>query len=386
MAKYPMLIVLGYRDDLDQALRRRGVDPYYIVNAPASPPNGRNSISVTDIEDVQELSRAVLAAGVDNADGVLTVHEFGVFGAAYLRQQLDLPGHRDPQKTLYFRDKYLQKNALPPEVRRARVRYVSAQTSYADIADELGDVFVIKPANGAGSLRTSIVHSPDEYAAAVEPLPTRSDVAIVAESHIDAPEIHIDGIWCGGALYWSSLARYNTSPLSAVQGRVIAVNILDERKHTELYRQARTLAEQVLGGLGAPDCVFHLEIFVEESGLTFGECAIRLPGGMTPRINELTFGVDLFDAEIDLALGMRPGPIPTTAPNLFHGYAFLRRRDDKNLTRQDFERRFILDEVEYSPETPPGPYGKVGHAIISDQDELKLQRRLEDIVRFNEAE
>ncbi len=34
MAKYPMLIVLEYRDDLDRALRRRGVDPYYIVNAP----------------------------------------------------------------------------------------------------------------------------------------------------------------------------------------------------------------------------------------------------------------------------------------------------------------------------------------------------------------
>ncbi|CAM5601424.1 ATP-grasp domain-containing protein OS=Streptomyces antimycoticus OX=68175 GN=SANT12839_004930 PE=4 SV=1 [Streptomyces antimycoticus] len=51
----PKMIVIGYRDDLDQALRRRDVDPFYIVQAPASPPKGRRSIRVADMENAQEI-------------------------------------------------------------------------------------------------------------------------------------------------------------------------------------------------------------------------------------------------------------------------------------------------------------------------------------------
>lgn len=381
------LVVLGYREDLDRAIKRRGFEPYYLVQASAAAPAGRRFARVADLENAQEISRAVLAGRIGEIAGVLTVHEMGVFGAAYLRQQMGLPGNADSQRVLYFRDKYLQKSMLPDGVRHARCRYLSQDTSYAELVADLGDVLVIKPANGAGSLRTDIVRSAEEYARAVKPLAGRSDVQVVAESFIDAPEIYLDGIWQNGELRWSSLARYNVAPLSAAQGRVLAAHILDEKLNASLIHRARALAGQALTSLNAPDCVFHLEIFVENDGLTFGECAIRLPGGLSPQINKLTFGVDLFDAEISLAVGEEPaGILEDGAPDRLYGFAFLRRPDTGRLTRQDFEDRFLLDEIEYSesPDTPLGPYGKVGHAIVSDRDELKLRERLEEIVRFNE--
>ncbi|WJV44202.1 ATP-grasp domain-containing protein [Streptomyces flavofungini] len=383
----PTMIVIGYREDLDRALRRRGLDPYYIVQAPAIPPPGRRRTRVADMENVQEVLRAVLAARLHDVAGVLSVHEMGVFGAACLRQQLGLPGNRDARTALYFRDKYLQKSALPPQIKRARCRYVTPGTSHADLVDELGDVFVVKPATGAGSRRTNVVRSPEEFARAVEVLPGQSDVQIVAESFIDAPEVYMDGIWTDGDLLWSSMTRYHLSPLSAEHGAVLAAHILDERRHTALFRRTEEIARQTLSHLGAPDCVFHLEVFVEETGPTFGECAIRLPGALSPDVNQLTFGVDLFDTEISLALGEKPDrSVGHSAPERFHGYLLLRRPEGNTLTQEDFERHFAFDEIQYSssPDTPLGPYGCVGKAIVSDPDELKLRQRIEDIVRFNE--
>ncbi|WP_327391614.1 ATP-grasp domain-containing protein [Streptomyces sp. NBC_01186] len=384
----PTMIVIGYRPDLDRALRRRGLDPYYLVQAQVSPLKGRNFKFVTDIENVQEVLRAVLSARIEDAAGVLSVHEMGVFGAAYLRQALNLPGNTDSKTALYFRDKYLQKSSLPPQIKRARCRYVSKYTSFAELVGDLGDTFVIKPATGAGSLRTHIVRTPEEYSQAVKPLPSRSDVEIVAESFIDAPEVYIDGIWNNGDLQWSSMSNYHISPLSAAQGGVLAAYVLDKRRNPTLFAEAEKLTGQVLTSLGAPDCVFHLEMFREESGLTFGECAIRLPGALSPQVNELTFGVDLFDVEISLALGEEPVKASgKDAPDRFHGYILLRRSSRGNLTREDFERNFAFDEIEYSSslDTPVGPYGRVGQAIVSDEDELKLQKTIEEIVRFNEV-
>ncbi|MEU5951170.1 ATP-grasp domain-containing protein [Streptomyces sp. NPDC047525] len=384
----PTMIVIGYRDDLDQALERRGLDPCYIVQAPASVPNGRRFKRVADMENVQEVLRAVLAARVDDVAGVLTVHEMGVFAAAYLRQQFDLPGNSDSRAALYFRDKYLQKGKLPPHIRRARCRYVSKDTSFLELSKDLGDVFVVKPATGAGSLRTNIVRTSREYARALELFPGESDVAIVAESFVDAPEVYMDGIWRDGRLQWSSMSSNHISPLSAVQGGILSAHILDRRLHQELFRQADELAGQVLESLEAPDCVFHMEAFAQEAGLTFGECAIRLPGALSPQVNKLTFGVDLFDVEISLALGEEPAGTPDDGtPERFYGYLLLRRSSDGTLTQQDFERNFSFDEISYpsSPDAPIGPYGRFGQAIVSDPDELKLQKTIDEIVRFNEV-
>ncbi|MBP8534639.1 acetyl-CoA carboxylase biotin carboxylase subunit family protein [Streptomyces sp. MK37H] len=385
----PTMIVIGYRGDLDQALQRRGIDPYYIVQSPASPPKSRRFTWVADMENAQEIFRAVLSAGIDDAAGVLSVHEMGVFGATYLRQQLNLPGNADSRTALHFRDKYLQKSMLPPQVKRARCRHVAMGTSFSELADDLGEVFVVKPATGAGALRTNIVRTPEEYAQALTPFTGQSDVEIVAESFMDAPEVYLDGVWEKRDLQWSSMSSYHTSPLRAVHGGVLSAYVLDRRRHSVLFDEMETLARQALTGLNAPDCVFHMEAFMAEEGLTFGECAIRLPGALSPQVNQLTYGVDLFDVEISLALGEGATRAlgDQRTPERLHGYILLRRPSGCNLTRSDFERNFLFDEIVYdsSPDAPVGPYGRVGQAIVSDPDELKLRKTIEDIVRFNEV-
>ncbi|MCW2631942.1 MAG: hypothetical protein JWR88_904 [Pseudonocardia sp.] len=276
---------------------------------------------------------------------------------------------------------------MPADIKRARCRYVRTGSTFDELAAELGIPFVVKPANGLGAERTTVVGSMEEFTTLVAGSPPPSDLEYIAESFVDGPEMHIDGVWAQGGVLWSSVSKYQSSPLHCVQGGVLASQQVAHTHNATLFEQARHMAERALGGLRAPDCVFHLEAFQEAKGLTFGECAARLAGAMIPEIVDLTHGVNLYEAELSLALGepvqdlLRPRD-----PAAYHAYIFLRRYAGLRLTEADFKQRFPFTEIDYpdTADAPVGSYGRVGHAIVSDPDDRRLRELVDDIVRFNE--
>ncbi|MGW3493578.1 hypothetical protein [Streptomyces sp. NPDC001020] len=117
----PTIVVVGYQEDPDQALRRRGLEPFYIVSASPHSQDRKNYRRVAGVENALEDFRVVLSAGLSEPAGVTSVHDFGVFTADYLRRQLSLPGNSDSQGVLFFRDKCLQKSRLPPRRGQAHI-------------------------------------------------------------------------------------------------------------------------------------------------------------------------------------------------------------------------------------------------------------------------
>jgi biotin carboxylase len=381
------MIVLGYRKGLDAAVRARGLDAFHVTEKHKPALDGRPACRVAALEDAQEVLRAVGAAGLADVAGVVTGHEQGVFTAAVLRHHLGLPGDRDFAATLRFRDKHVQKAALPAAIRRARCAYVRRGTTYASLAEALGTPFVVKPANGFGAVSTRVVGSAEELAAMVGDGPPASDVAFVAESFVAGREIHVDGLWEGGRLVWSSVARYHDGPMNAANGGILAGMVVSPAQAPQLVERAQELAAEVLGALDAPDAVFHLEAFVDGDALVFGECAIRVAGAHVPEIVQLTHGVDLFAAQVALALGEPAAPTigAQDVTDLF-GYVYLRRFAGREVTEADFRRRFPVIEIDYprDPGARAGAYGRVGHAIVADADGERLAERIAAIARFNE--
>ncbi|MBB2938605.1 hypothetical protein FHX82_005683 [Amycolatopsis bartoniae] len=381
------MIVLGYREGLDSALRRRGLDPFYVVEKQKAGLAGKRYRLVSRLEDAQQVLRAVTGAGLTDVAGALTGHEQGVFATALLRAQLDLPGDRDFGKVLLFRDKYLQKNALPAEVARARCRYVTPEDDFAALAADLGVPFVVKPADGYGATRTAVVETAAEFARMVGDRHV-SDVAFVAESYVRGDEIHVDGVWEDGRLLWNSVGVFHQPVLSWSRGGVVADHLVTAEGHPELVARATRVAETSLGALGAPDCVFHLEGFDDGTTTFFGECAIRLAGAHIVEIVAMTHGVDLYEAQVALALGE---PAKTTVqprpPVQRHAYVYLRHFAGRALTADDFRRRFSLVELDFPDPTTASPrsYGRAGHAILADRDETRLRARVAELVRFNEG-
>ncbi|MGW3123460.1 ATP-grasp domain-containing protein [Streptomyces sp. NPDC001107] len=380
------MIVLGHRPGLTKAIERRGLKPFYIVEKYKEALRGSRVQRVHNLEDGQEVMRSLLSADLDDVHGVVTAHEQGVFTAALLRDHLRLPGDGDYALALRFRDKYLQKAALPSGIRRANCRYVDTGTSYAMLAAELGVPFVIKPANGFAAAGTAKILSQSTFDEYLRGQPRDSDVALVAESYVPGDELHVDGVWRGGRILWNSVARYHEPPMNTHDGAILASQILSPTEHPDLVARAGKLATEALGGLKAPDCVFHLEAFHSDGTLVFGECAARLSGAHLPEIVELTYGINLYDSAVSLALGEDASPhlIPQE-PAEYFAYVYLRRFPGVTVTKADFEKHFTCHELSYQDDNTgrTGYYGRVGHALVSAPSNAQLTYLINRMTEFN---
>lgn len=386
------VLVLGYRQGIDAVLRERGLEPFFVVERMKRQLAGREVARVADVENVQEVLRAVLARTDGGFAGVVTGHEEAVFTAAAIRAALDLPGDRDAARTLLFRDKYLQKRALPADVPRADCEYITAESSFAGPAARLGEPFVVKPANGFGAKRTRVIRGPGDLARYWEGEQSSSSVGCVAESFVGGEEIHVDGIWQDGRLRWSCLSRYAHPPMGWNEGAILADALVARAHQPELCAHADALAERALRGLDAPDTVFHLEAYRCPTGqhagrLVFGECAIRVAGAMVPEVVALTYGVNLYEMVVGLALGEPVKPPPRDdAPRHLYGYVYLRRFPGVRVTADDFRSAFPeLREVDYPSDAaaPVGAYGRVGHAFVGHENSDRLLELVSEVATFN---
>ncbi|MEZ0090328.1 acetyl-CoA carboxylase biotin carboxylase subunit family protein [Streptacidiphilus sp. EB129] len=385
------VVVLGYRKGLDRALARRGLDVFHVVAKVKSALEDRPYRLVAGLEDAQEVLRAVLAAELRDVVGVVTTHEEAVFSAELVREHFGVSVGGSPATALRFRDKYLQKTALPETVRRARCRYLAADSSFEEVAGELGTPFIVKPSNGAGSVRTVRVGTEEEFRRYLKENPPLTGASLVAESFMTGREIHADGVWAGGRVRWFSIGGYHESPIAWNSGGVLADQTLSREEHPELFRRAGELLAESLGALGTPDCVFHLEAFDDgQDALVFSECGLRLAGAHVPEVVELTYGINLYEAVAAVALGeplqplLEPAGRPAS-PEQYYGFVYLRRFEGVPLTRADFEQRFPIVELDF----PDGDdvreriYGRVGHAVVAAPDGERLTRLIADLVSSN---
>lgn len=385
------VVVLGYREGLDAAVRRRGLAAFHVVEKMKPQLAGREYVRVAHLEDAQEVLRAVQARGLTNVAAVVTGHEEAVFSAALVRAFLGTPGDRDHVRVLQFRDKALQKRALPAGVVHARCDYVGPEATHAGLVQQFGSPFVLKPANGFGSVRTSMIGTAAEFDAYRAEYQDTSDVQTVAESYVAGEEVHLDGLWQGGQLVWSCLSRYMDAPASWLKGGILGDSLVDRRRRPELCALADDLAQTALGGLDAPDTVFHLEAYIPPGGdqLVFGECAARIAGAMVPEVIELTYGVDLYETVLALGLGETPDPGHAARdPDHWYGYVYLRQFDGVELTEDDFRRTFDPHEVVF-PTDPAaaqvGAYGRVGHAVLAHPDSDQLHRLVCEVAAFSRS-
>jgi hypothetical protein len=381
------VIVLGYRAGLAAAVVKRGYTPLCIVHKDKGETGDWPTRKVAELEDAQEIIRAALSFGGDVA-GVVTGHDEGVFGAAVLRDALGLPGDRGYARLLCFRDKYLQKHALGDAVPHARCVYLTRQPDFAALAAQLGAPFVVKPSNGAGSKETRFVASQAELDTHYSGGAKRSDVAFVAESALKGEELFVDGVWQDGRVVFHSVGRYRTPMIQWSTGKTMAVEVLSRAEAPRLFERAHELVTRSLRRLGAPDVVFHLECFDDGEDLVFSECAARLGGTLVPEIVKHTYGFDLYEAQLDVALGKPLSqPVPVRIPDTCYAGVYLRACAARPLTRRDFDGRFDLVELDYPDSTAarPGLYGRVGHAVVRGRGDGQLAREVERLITFSEA-
>lgn len=380
------VVVLGYRSGTADALDRRGLPAYHLVEKVKPEMTGDYRV-VGDLEDAQEVLRTLLSEGPAVLDGVVTAHEQGVFTAPLIRSVFEIArGNRDFPAALLFRDKYLQKRALSGVVPTARCERVTRGADYHALAARLGVPFVVKPSNGHSSQGTAIIEDATGLTSYLRAAGRYGDVQLLAESYLDGQEFHVDGLWDGTRVSWSCAGVYLSPPWSAASGTPLGDLIMGTAREGELGAAAHDFAGRVMSALRAAPTVFHLEAF-QRAGtgeLIFGECAARVPGAKIPETLRHAYGIDLYDAAVAFALGENPEVKDDSMIGTPAGYVLLLQ--DRTGRRDGAYYREHFDVVDLAMRTGPAAgaaYGQAGYAILADADRDNLRRRLRELMVEN---
>lgn len=312
------VLVLGYQTAILNAFDRAGarcvvaVPAHRWVHAMEGPFRDRFEflyiVNSTDPEQV--LSELVMKKKVSRVSSVFTQDEFALLSAALLAMHL---GVRGPScsTVLRFRDKCLQKEVLSrsgisvPAWRRLP----ADQSSLRSDAREFGFPSVIKPVAGAAAKHTYYLTSDEE---AIDCLNSLADGGVLVSSRfmieraIYGAEYHIDGVLVDREPVFLSIGRDLDNVLDFRHGATVGSTLLPRKFEPAVHDRLSNFALRVLRHLGLARGAFHMEVFVTETDVVFGECAARTAGGFISDANDELYRVELNDLAVQEHLELLP--------------------------------------------------------------------------------
>jgi hypothetical protein len=298
-------------------------------------------ITVEHTDDPAETRAALagLAARFGAPTRLLALNEGDLDNAALLRQEFGIPGQR-PEELAVFRDKLLMCRTaaaaglpVPPHAPAPDPRAVR------DFGRAHGWPVIVKPHRGTAS--RGVVRLDGETSAdgpdgpgspggslGVDRLRAEDLAAepYLVQSFVDAPILHIDGLWQGDSLGSWTASRYVGSTCAGfTQGDWLGSVEQDDPALLAAVERFAAAVGAALGG--SRPWVFHLEAFVTQGPggapeLVFLECGARVGGGEIPFTWRDVHGVDLMAAAADIQLGRTP-VLPSLKAGEVGGYLLL---------------------------------------------------------------
>ena len=375
------IVVLGFREGLVEAAADFG-DVLVIADHQKPALGEYPHLIVDDVASINAVTEALQRMKSLVIDAVVTAHEQGVLTCHALRERFQLPAGVGRATASRFRDKKIQKDALAISTPRARCEKVDISLSeYSDISALLGEKFVLKPVDGFGSVSTRIISSPEDFSMFRSEFGGPDSPRFLAESFVEGEEWHVDGVWHAGSFTWSAVSTYTNSPIAWVNGLAIGGAPLAGAYEPE-ERFATEFVANALRQLETPDAVVHVEIFRHPDGrFIFSEAAIRVAGALVPEVLELTFGQNLYRAEVELALGLTPKVTARASPTGVFGYTYLLRTDHSAKNEAELFEMYDVVSGEYPPAAQGriGAYGRWGFAILRGDSHWHVMRGLREL-------
>jgi biotin carboxylase len=285
-------------------------------------------------------------------DAVVTTDEFALVSAGLLAEHLGCRAI-DARTALRFRDKYLQKRVVAAAgVETARVTLIDDVHDTAGLTELPYPRAVLKPVAGAATeLTTVVTRIEDLHAASRRYRAARTaHRTFVLEEFVGGEEWIADGVVFGGDILFWSLGTYGDPCLTAVdQGLPLWLRRIDPDTESWRYEAAEPLVRRSLEALGLTDGVFHMELFHDPGTgrVVFSECAARRGGALIHEETLAKFGVDLAEAMLLCALGIRPELQVKNRPRTI-GTAYLSGRPGTVLDLPTAEQLTALPGVEYA--------------------------------------
>ncbi len=287
------VVTVGLRPGALDAAERLGRPVVAVVEAPPGPATAARLADVVEapFDAPPDRWRAVARALRGHAPAaVVALTERSVVPAAHVRRALGLGGLSVEAAVRCSDKRAMKRAARAAGLRCAEVVEAEDGLSGLDLVARLGLPMVLKAAVGSGGRGTRVVRDPGEVPAALPP-------GWMAESFVDGVEMSVETLVVGGRTVFANPTAYLEPAWSSLAPAPLAPDV---RASVLAHAEAARVA------LGVADGITHLEVFLTPDGPVFGELAARPPGGHIMRLIALAYGVDPWQAVLQVALGEVP--------------------------------------------------------------------------------
>lgn len=238
-------------------------------------------------------------------DGIVALDDFDVEKAAYLRENLRMPGMGQTTGR-YFRDKL----AMRMRAKDAGISIPTFSPLFNDdeineYADTVSPPWVLKPRSEASASGIMKVHSKEELWRKIHELGNENRIKYLVEQFKPGAVYHCDGLNWQGKTLFSITSQYLATPMEISQGGGIF------RSATIPYNSAddkaiKKMNEQVMKAFGMQHGANHTEFIKcnDDGKIYFLETASRVGGAHLAEMVEAASGVNLWGewAKIEDAL------------------------------------------------------------------------------------
>ncbi|MCL9781708.1 ATP-grasp domain-containing protein [Vibrio sp. S4M6] len=220
---------------------------------------------------------------------IINTSEANTVVAAELREHFDIHGMK-PCDARCFTDKALMK-ATAEEHGINTAKSLTLSHHYDDLAGYLGESFIVKPVDAAGSFAVEIIHSQEELNRYHAKYAT-DEGQFLAEAFIS------------GTMYHADFVIYNTKPIFRACSEYLYPNLdFKSGKHLssfpvfdkDIQSKIFDFTNHCLKALGYHDGIYHLELFIQDGECVFLEVGARIPAAMVVKMYEVTYGINIAD-------------------------------------------------------------------------------------------
>lgn len=342
----------------------------------------------TDSYNDEDVWKAVEAFSRNNSiQGILTYNEKNVLTAAFLSKKLGLIG-LSKEAGLCARNKNLMRSAFE------RNGVPSAKSLLIHSLDEAekfilanGYPVVLKPVMGASSIAVVKVDSHGELLVYFDHVRRLSkekydSEELLIEEYLDGKEVSVESVVYNGKVTVVMVTDKfkSAEPFFEEVGHTMPSNLPES-----VAQLVKDVAIAGMKALGIRNGVTHSEVKITSQGPKIVEIAARPAGCFIPKLVELSTGVNIGRALVDVSLGREPN-LKHTKSKVNSVRFFVPEKEGVLLGHGNIDKFKKIDwvkEFKFTGEIgnkitlPPDKYyTRLGHYIIEAGDRAEMDERL----------
>jgi hypothetical protein len=283
------LLIIGPRRGLVNVLRKRQI-PFSIWQEKQSS-NWTDALQCVTAPfwKSPEKIRQAIRDGFNNSHctHVIAGTEAGIYPAAIARRLLGAR-HAETTTALRCRDKLEMKEYLCDfGIPMTRFLAESDAVDAASVFEKLGSPVVRKSRKSSGGRTLQIIHRESDFV-------LQHGNRNILEKYVSAPEASIESFIDNGHIQFTNITDYYE------KGHV---NFVPAAFDTALTHAIETLNRDVVEALKIRWGITHLEVYITDKGLLFGEIALRPPGGYIMNAIQHAYDFNPWEAVVAMELG-----------------------------------------------------------------------------------